>query len=227
MDKKNTMLLTVIAVATLLVAVVGATFAYFSVSNTNTTTATTITGSTGKIPTITITKSISDLKMYATTYDMKKGETDKSYYATTKSCTNGASCWEEDEQSHKVATIAITGGDTTAKYTCSGKVTVEVTGVTSDNLKSGDMFITLKGLKDSGDTATTSVDLSTLIGNKAEYDVDLAFTGDVSAHDITADVWLVNKHTDSTGEQNYLADQTVTTKIDPTGVKCELQPVQD
>ena len=31
MDKKNTMLLTVIAVATLLVAVVGATFAYFSV----------------------------------------------------------------------------------------------------------------------------------------------------------------------------------------------------
>ena len=30
MDKKNTVLLTVIAVATLLVAVVGATFAYFS-----------------------------------------------------------------------------------------------------------------------------------------------------------------------------------------------------
>ena len=30
MDKKNTMLLTVIAVATLLVAVVGATFAYFA-----------------------------------------------------------------------------------------------------------------------------------------------------------------------------------------------------
>ena len=40
MDKKNTMLLTVIAVATLLVAVVGATFAYFNVSS-DTTTATT------------------------------------------------------------------------------------------------------------------------------------------------------------------------------------------
>ena len=33
MEKKNTVLLTVIAVATLLVAVVGATFAYFTASN--------------------------------------------------------------------------------------------------------------------------------------------------------------------------------------------------
>ena len=36
MEKKNTMLLTVIAVATLLVAVVGATFAYFSITATGT-----------------------------------------------------------------------------------------------------------------------------------------------------------------------------------------------
>ena len=35
MEKKNMVLLTVIAVATLLVAVVGATFAYFSISTTN------------------------------------------------------------------------------------------------------------------------------------------------------------------------------------------------
>lgn len=36
MEKKNTVLLTVIAIATLLVAVVGATFAYFSANQTNT-----------------------------------------------------------------------------------------------------------------------------------------------------------------------------------------------
>jgi hypothetical protein len=42
MDKKNTMLLTVIAVATLLVAVVGATFAYFSVAATGQNTATNV-----------------------------------------------------------------------------------------------------------------------------------------------------------------------------------------
>lgn len=42
MEKKNTVLLTVIAIATLLVAVVGATFAYFA-SNSSNNTATTIT----------------------------------------------------------------------------------------------------------------------------------------------------------------------------------------
>ena len=40
MEKKNTVLLTVIAIATLLVAVVGATFAYFGASTTNTASST-------------------------------------------------------------------------------------------------------------------------------------------------------------------------------------------
>lgn len=47
MEKKNTVLLTVIAIATLLVAVVGATFAYFSASVTNTE-KTTVTATTAK-----------------------------------------------------------------------------------------------------------------------------------------------------------------------------------
>ena len=47
MDKKNTMLLTVIAVATLLVAVVGATFAFFSVTG-QAQGETTVTANTGK-----------------------------------------------------------------------------------------------------------------------------------------------------------------------------------
>ena len=55
MEKKNTILLTVIAVATLLVAVVGATFAYFTASTNagtagNTNTATTATTGTVSIP---------------------------------------------------------------------------------------------------------------------------------------------------------------------------------
>ena len=61
MDKKNTMLLTVIAIATLLVAVVGATFAYFSVTATNNATATTATALPSSvlvsIPTIFIAES--------------------------------------------------------------------------------------------------------------------------------------------------------------------------
>jgi len=49
MDKKNTMLLTVIAVATLLVAVVGATFAYFTATAQNQGETINVTGSTTSV----------------------------------------------------------------------------------------------------------------------------------------------------------------------------------
>ncbi len=55
MEKKNTMLLTVIAVATLLVAVVGATFAYFSLTVDNNTSSTVIKAQSQDLPTITMT----------------------------------------------------------------------------------------------------------------------------------------------------------------------------
>ncbi len=49
MEKKNTILLTVIAVATLLVAVVGATFAYFTAAGSGTGTGTASTGTTASV----------------------------------------------------------------------------------------------------------------------------------------------------------------------------------
>ena len=54
MEKKNTMLLTVIAVATLLVAVVGATFAYFSLTVEGGTSTTVVNTQAQKLPTITM-----------------------------------------------------------------------------------------------------------------------------------------------------------------------------
>ena len=61
-NKKNTILLTVIAVATLLVAVVGATFAYFSISADATgVTTTNVNGqatSTGAITMVTNTENL-------------------------------------------------------------------------------------------------------------------------------------------------------------------------
>ena len=60
MEKKNTVLLTVIAIATLLVAVVGATFAYFSanVTSTEKTTVTTTTAKANDVFTYTATNEI-------------------------------------------------------------------------------------------------------------------------------------------------------------------------
>ena len=83
MDKKNTMLLTVIAVATLLVAVVGATFAYFSVTVSGNNTATNVTGNTGKVATLTYKTGTANAYLKMTTADMAQPEEDTKYYATT------------------------------------------------------------------------------------------------------------------------------------------------
>ena len=57
MEKKNTVLLTVIAVATLLVAVVGATFAYFTATNTGTGDSDTASATTAQVSSIAVTSS--------------------------------------------------------------------------------------------------------------------------------------------------------------------------
>ena len=64
MEKKNTMLLTVIAVATLLVAVVGATFAYFSLTvDTKGYTKTTAEVTSESVALITLTNTNKDLNV--------------------------------------------------------------------------------------------------------------------------------------------------------------------
>ncbi len=68
MERKNTVLLTVIAVATLLVAVVGATFAYFTATNDTTNNASNITDVT--------TATVKGVKLDATTALAKKGNLD-------------------------------------------------------------------------------------------------------------------------------------------------------
>lgn len=57
MERKNTILLTVIAVATLLVAVVGATFAYFTATTTSSGTGDTATGTTATVNNVTLNTS--------------------------------------------------------------------------------------------------------------------------------------------------------------------------
>ncbi len=70
MEKKNTMLLTVIAVATLLVAVVGATFAYFSLTVSGDTSTTIVNTQTQKLPTITMKTGKENFGVSVTATDM-------------------------------------------------------------------------------------------------------------------------------------------------------------
>ncbi len=125
MDKKNTMLLTVIAVATLLVAVVGATFAYFSISANKDSATSKITGSTenAEVGGVVLTGDQS-LKLTLTAEHMATAKQGTTYYASK----NGVpvESTEQDSKVNKldVGVASLTGGSAGVVYYCTANYKV-------------------------------------------------------------------------------------------------------
>ena len=160
MDKKNTMLLTVIAVATLLVAVVGATFAYFSIvqqggSGSSQTTFTGDMADVGNYGTTTLNPMITNLKLTLSAADMSQsvatgaGENGKSYFASA-SKVNGDSLtvtgapgnyevqeqsYQSGKQNHVISEAKLAGQHniTGAEITCKSTVTITASGTMIDD----------------------------------------------------------------------------------------------
>ena len=155
MDKKNTMLLTVIAIATLLVAVVGATFAYFSISADATgVTTTNVNGQATSTGAITMVTNTENLYLKLSAAEMSKtaaGESGKIYYATKTATTEQMTNNYLENQSaatFDLATFSLASGET--KYDCTYKYTVKIT--------------------------TSGVNTSAITGNLAD-DIKIVFAG--------------------------------------------------
>ena len=240
MEKKNTMLLTVVAVATLLVAVVGATFAFFSLQVEGTSsTDSTVTAAKVGIATISTVEENKTLKLSLTAEDMAKYEEDKVYYASVDGATPGVST------PIKIANIAYKGGEAGTTYKCPVQVEVSVSGSMFDNLQEGWTELILQGdaVNISASSSPSSVpgttvdengklkvDLQTALvagpqqGNKkATYKGNVTVTGpDMEATDIlSASLSLTNK---SSVNQSAIAnsDLIVTIAVVPDGA-CALQ----
>ena len=139
MEKKNTMLLTVIAVATLLVAVVGATFAFYGIIGANTSSSTSLTGNTGyQVGLVTLNNEETALKLFVTDEDMSKLNQGTTYHAVVASATantkgsNGAkssgSYYTTSANQIDVSSVRVTNGSAEAMYQCVSKVTVTFGG---------------------------------------------------------------------------------------------------
>ena len=214
-EKKNTMLLTVIAVATLLVAVVGATFAYFSlsVSGTANTTATVTAGSVG---TIELTGGTTNLKLKVNATDMTQaiaGTDSHDYYAITDTegpknegaATGGI--YSKSEKLFNVGTVTLSNGDAKATYACGYKITVtkEAGGQDmSNSLQEGDMILKLVG---AGLEGTDSIDLTKI--SPDGYTGTFTLKGTSATANVQASLKLVNQNK----EQNALAGKEMTVKI--------------
>ncbi len=214
MDKKNVMLLTVIAVATLLVAVVGATFAYFSLTNTNNGGTTTATTTTEQMGTITLSDGEEDLHLKLTAANMAEAKAGQKYFAVKD--TEGTPSTTSVKANVVKASIA--GGSNTATYTCNGKLNVKVTGtdITASEL-SGKVTLTADAK-----TTITGGEVS-LTDAAATNGVDVTYVMTAIKNDtattpekIYADMYFEN--TSST--QNSLAGKTITATIESTEFSC-------
>lgn len=103
MEKKNTLLLTVIAVATLLVAVVGATFAYFGSFNVDTNSSTNVNVTTGAGQSVLFKTTGTDLNYTVPDNKMGAGVGDT---------------LEEAGKGNATLTVSLSSGTTDATTTC-------------------------------------------------------------------------------------------------------------
>ncbi len=214
MDKKNTMLLTVIAVATLLVAVVGATFAYFTavnVDNASTTAATTVED-VGLVS----LSSGQALHLDVTAEDFSKaaaGENGVTYYAQP------AAGRAESASNDEVLAITVEGGSDTAVYECSFDLAVTTTGTATGTTEfpavvEKDLVLTLGG---SFNDLNGSYDMATTANRTLSKKVHVYLTGADATKNITAEVALTN----STATQNSLKGANITTTFAATNLVCD------
>ena len=138
MDKKNTMLLTVIAVATLLVAVVGATFAYFTVSQSEAQ-QTVVTGNVGgdKIGTITLTGG-QPLFLEVSAAEMAITAKGTDYYTVGSAEARNTTQLNQVVKSTYTATL-VDAENATGSYTCTWKFNVAATGTMTEAFNAGDI----------------------------------------------------------------------------------------
>ena len=234
MEKKNTMLLTVIAVATLLVAVVGATFAYFSLTVGGSYEKTTATVTTEKVALISLTNPSKVLTLKVTADDMLK-EQHGTYYALAGNDLNGkdtaTSVWSNEEKTYDIATIKREGGETGATYTCAYKLKINPTGFnaidykddaqnTVKNAAVNDIVLTITGDDNSGENITSlgsTYNLTQLSSTIADVDGTFTLKADQATSTIKASLKLVN---DENRAQNFLAGHTF-------GIELEIGMVGD
>ena len=153
-NKKKGLVYSIISVATLIVLVVGATYAYFSVTSGNGS-STLITATTPQVDNVAIEQIKSELHLNLLASDMSlanKGE----YYATSDDSLRYVG---EKDKLHEILKVTASGEET---YTCSGEIVVKL-DITKDSmgsvLEAGDMYLYLSG---NTKVIEKGLDLSTL-----------------------------------------------------------------
>ncbi len=206
-----------IGVVTLLIAVLGATYAFFQMDTESNSSNTNITGSTPDKSLVTLQGVTSNLHLNISASDMSYDNRTKEYYGT-----DGADLYVGTEElgTKTIASVELQGGEATTKYSCTAKLTVskvtdpeEEADTMLEVLQPGDMILQFKG-----NIISEQLDLSELktMGSK-EYSLSFKVTGN-NPEEIQAYIKLVNKET----PQNYLAGRKLNIDISTSELNCDV-----
>ena len=216
-EKRNQKITILIGLITLLVAVLGATYAYFQINTNNESSNTTITGSTPPNSLVTLIPGTDNLHINLSASDMAQANATKEYYATDAEDKS-----YEDNESDGTKTIAkveLTGGEESLRYSCTAKLTIskvsdsEETDTIIDALTPGDMILQFKG-----NIINEKLDLSELKeNNPKEYTLNFKMAKDKEKN-IQAYIKLINKDE----PQNYLANKKLNIDISTSDLKCDM-----
>ena len=212
MDKKNTMLLTVIAVATLLVAVVGATFAYFSVAQQNQSQTVNVTGQTTDVGAATLTTPTTAMHINLTGAQMAEDVKGTPYYSAT-----GSEAYLTSADAAEIAKLAVTGGDASLTYTCNYSLTISkgATDTMIDKLVAGDGSIVLAG--NTITTADKDIDLTELKTGAVTIEGTATALSSAKSESVTAYVQINN-----TNEVQNFAGTNLAVEIKAATFACEI-----
>lgn len=213
METKKILVPTIIAIATLVVMTVGATYAFFTVGQTDAFGTSTATATTGEIGGVALSKvDDADLTLNVTATQMLKQDTDQTYYATGSASPK------------TIGTIAVTGAGT---YTCEYSITVTQetsTGNTNnlyekfqamdvENKSAGQVYFTINEKTFDFDTANL------FDGTNNVYTAKLEGLTEGNNVSITSNLVIVNS---SAKDQTVLNNSGITLTYDVTEFKCEL-----
>ena len=217
-EKKKQKVVILIGLVTLLIAVLGATYAYFQISTNTESSNTNITGKTPPKSLVTLTQGTSNLHLNISASDMSYENRTKEYYGTDVE----EKAYEENESdgTKTIASVELSGGEETTKYSCTAKLTVskiteplEEADTMIEVLQPGDMILQFKG-----NIISEQLDLSDLKGTGTkEYNLSFKITGN-KVENIQAYIKLLNKNE----PQNYLAGKKLNVDISTSELQCEV-----
>ncbi len=247
MEKRNTMLLTVIAVATLLVAVVGATFAYFSLSVSGSANSSKATVTTRSVGLVKITGTNDNLTLKVTPQDMANpASANEYYYAVVNSGSHSQTTggiWEKQNDTSEapegttatLANITRENGDENDTYTCGYKVTITPSsGTDLKKFAAGNLYLTITGDGLSESAAENSNPSNVSINDFSNFGESKELHGKVELSSnteglgdelVTATLYLVNKYNEvQSGFEGV--DINLTFNVEPEGT-CTIESASD